>query len=100
MSKCPKCGSPVSFWQMNKHTRWHPIVCRNCNSKLHFNMKEYYKQNIPMFVCALLFFMISPLKRMNLYYYKITFIVILVMFLLLLIKNIKDFYSLKLEIKE
>jgi DNA-directed RNA polymerase subunit RPC12/RpoP len=44
ISKCPNCNAPISYWKIMRHSRFTPIKCPDCSSKLIFCKAEWYKK--------------------------------------------------------
>jgi len=84
-----------------KHTWWSPIICKSCNSKLHFNKKEWYKIIAPMCIltifCLLVIWLPEPIRKLKYFILLIGTFIILVIGAF--IKFLVDIKSIKLEIK-
>jgi CXXC-20-CXXC protein len=44
MATCPKCNGEVPYLKLMRHTRWTPVVCPNCDSRLHFDKRDWTKK--------------------------------------------------------
>ena len=44
MAICPKCNGKVPYLKLMGHTRWTPIVCPYCDSRLHFDKRDWTKK--------------------------------------------------------
>lgn len=102
MFKCPKCGNKITFWQDCKHTRWTPIVCKNCKAKLTYSQKELSRVFIPPVIyCLIVFLIISFVPRTTPKTIKLPIGIILIIGVIFTAINLsKGFKSIKLEIKD
>lgn len=98
MGKCPKCDDRITVWQAMKHTRWTPVVCKNCKTKLIFNKKEWFKVTMPIFVVIIVSIMMiitkNPYTRLSL---DVIFLILSIWVLIRVLRFVND---PKLEIKE
>jgi len=53
MAICPKCSGKVPYLKLMRHTRWTPVICPHCDSRLHFDKRDWFKKG-GMFVLSLL----------------------------------------------
>lgn len=44
MATCPKCSGNVPYLKLMRHTRWTPVVCPHCASRLHFDKRDWTKK--------------------------------------------------------
>lgn len=44
MATCPKCNGNVPYLKLMGHTRWTPIVCPHCDSRLHFDKRDWTRK--------------------------------------------------------
>lgn len=93
MKKCPNCNSTISLGQIMKHSTWTPIICKNCNTKLHFNRKSWFKIVTPVIVIMSLLLLVTIFDiKSILLYGALTFLLIYSF-----IKFLFDLKSIKLE---
>jgi len=95
MANCPKCNATILITQIMIHSKWAPIVCKKCNSKLHFNKKAWRVMIFPSVVLMVLNLLVLNFQRSN---FSMQ-IAILVLFFVFFVKFIMDLNSIKLEIK-
>ena len=93
--KCPQCGNNISITQIAKHTRWTPIICKECNVKLHFNKKEWYKITIPILTIIILPYLIRGIFNVR---SPLVNIAVIPLMIGAFIKFFLDLKSIKLEV--
>jgi len=44
MATCPKCNGKVPYLKLMRHTWRIPVVCPHCDSRLHFDKRDWNKK--------------------------------------------------------
>ena len=99
MATCPKCKGEVPYLKLMKHTRWTPVVCPHCDSRLHFDKPDWFKKAgtfvlLLLLLCAIC--LIGTWARPSLAWAA----AMAVASLILLVKFLFDVKELKLREKE
>jgi hypothetical protein len=78
-----------------RHTRWTPVVCKDCNAKLYFNSKAWHKIASPLLILLTLNLILKFIVGIeNSLIYNIIFIILTI---LALVKLFVDLKSIKLD---
>ena len=91
MPTCPRCDNRIPLIHVMRHSRWTPIICKKCHSKLHFNKKEWLKMTVPLFAIAVSNVFITS------FVIKTTLSILLIIFAVFFFIRLK---SIKLEVKK
>ena len=54
MIKCPNCQHRISLFQILKHSKFSPTICRQCGAKLSFNKINWYRITAPLLIIIIL----------------------------------------------
>jgi uncharacterized protein (DUF983 family) len=54
MTKCPNCQHSISIFQILKHSKFSPTICRQCGAKLSFNNMNWYGITAPLLIIIIL----------------------------------------------
>jgi CXXC-20-CXXC protein len=78
MPKCPNCQRNVSIFQIIKHSKWSPIVCGQCNAKLHFDKKNWYTIAAPLLIVAIIKLISTDLLNIKNVFIYFAFLILMI----------------------
>jgi hypothetical protein len=101
MATCPKCRRTVPYLKLMRHTQWTPVICPHCDSRLHFDKRDWLKKAGTLVLLLLLLVasgFIGASARPDLAY--IVVVVMVVLGAALIVKFLLDARNIKLREKE
>lgn len=78
MPKCPICNNKISSLQTLKHLKWSPIICGQCNAKLHFEKKSWYIIVAPLLIVAIMELIFTDLLNIKNIFIYLAFLILMI----------------------